>query len=56
VTAHLADEHLNSGDCDVYLCGPPLMVEAVRSFFTQKGVNPAHFFYEKFSATEAVAA
>ena len=22
VTAHLADEHLNAGDCDVYLCGP----------------------------------
>ena len=56
VTAHLADEHLNAGDCDVYLCGPPLMVEAVRVFFTEKGVNPLRFFYEKFSATEAVTA
>ena len=56
VTAHLADEHLNAGDCDVYLCGPPPMVEAVRIFFTGKGVKPSHFFYEKFSATEAVTA
>ena len=56
VTAHLADEHLNAGDCDVYLCGPPPMVEAVRVFFTEKGLNPLRFFYEKFSATEAVTA
>jgi len=56
VTAHLADEHLNAGDCDVYLCGPPPMVEAVRIFFTERGVNPLRFFYEKFSATEGVAA
>jgi benzoate/toluate 1,2-dioxygenase reductase subunit len=56
VTAHLADEHLNAGVCDVYLCGPPPMVEAVRIFFTKKGVKPSHFFYEKFSATEAVTA
>jgi benzoate/toluate 1,2-dioxygenase reductase subunit len=32
------------------------MVEAVRAFFTEKRVTPSHFFYEKFSATEAVAA
>jgi len=56
VTAHLADEHLNAGDCDVYLCGPPPMVEAVRGFFAKKKVNPLRFFYEKFSATEAVPA
>ena len=56
VTAHLEDEHLNAGDCDVYLCGPPPMVEAVRRFFADKGVQPAHFHYEKFAASEPVAA
>jgi benzoate/toluate 1,2-dioxygenase reductase subunit len=56
VTAHLRDEHLNAGDCDVYLCGPPPMVEAVRQFFTEKGVKPAHFHYEKFAASEPVPA
>lgn len=48
VTHHLADEHLRAGDCDVYLCGPPPMVEAVRLFLGEKGVTPANLFYEKF--------
>jgi benzoate/toluate 1,2-dioxygenase reductase subunit len=53
VTEHLVDHHLNAGDCDVYLCGPPPMVEAVRKFFQERGVNPAHFHYEKFAPSEA---
>jgi benzoate/toluate 1,2-dioxygenase reductase subunit len=53
VTEHLADQHLNAGDCDVYLCGPPPMVEAVRRFFQERGVCPAHFHYEKFAPSEA---
>jgi benzoate/toluate 1,2-dioxygenase reductase subunit len=56
VTEHLKDEHLNAGDCDVYLCGPPPMVEAVRKFFSEKGVSPAHFHYEKFASSEPVPA
>jgi benzoate/toluate 1,2-dioxygenase reductase subunit len=56
VTAHLADEHLNNGDCDVYLCGPPPMVEAVRVFFRDKGITPASFHYEKFAASEVAPA
>lgn len=53
VTEHLADEHLNAGDCDIYLCGPPPMVEAVRTFLKDKGVEPRHFHYEKFNPSEA---
>ncbi len=30
-------------DCDVYLRGPPPMVEAVRAFFVEKRVSPSHF-------------
>jgi benzoate/toluate 1,2-dioxygenase reductase subunit len=56
VTHHLADEHLNAGDCDVYLCGPPPMVEAVRIFLRDKGVTPVHFYYEKFAASEPAQA
>ena len=52
VTHHLPDELLNSGDVDIYLCGPPPMVDAVRSFLEAKGVKPANFYYEKFSASE----
>ena len=52
VTHHLPDERLNGGDVDIYLCGPPPMVDAVRSFLDGKGVKPANFYYEKFSASE----
>ncbi|MFB8267596.1 benzoate 1,2-dioxygenase electron transfer component BenC [Streptomyces sp. NPDC055955] len=40
---------LNDGDCDVYLCGPPPMVEAVRTHLHGLGVTPASFHYEKFA-------
>lgn len=53
VTAYLAPEHLHGGDVDVYLCGPPPMVDAVRSGL---GVTPASFYYEKFSPAGAVTA
>ncbi|MGA1799018.1 benzoate 1,2-dioxygenase electron transfer component BenC [Sphingomonas sp. 4RDLI-65] len=56
VTQHLTDAHLNAGDCDIYLCGPPPMVEAVRTFLRDKGVAPKHFHYEKFAPSETVAA
>ncbi|MFL1557286.1 benzoate 1,2-dioxygenase electron transfer component BenC [Pseudomonas sp. O64] len=50
VTQHMAPEALNGGDVDVYLCGPPPMVDAVRQHFKQQGVSPASFHYEKFTA------
>lgn len=56
VTDHLGDEDLHGGDCDIYLCGPPVMVESVRRFLHDKALVPARFLYEKFVATEAVPA
>lgn len=49
VTHHIADEHLNGGDVDVYLCGPPPMVDAVQAAFAERGVKPARLFFEKFN-------
>ena len=49
VTHLIEDEHLAGGDVAVYLCGPPPMVDAVRTFFDDKGIEPAGFFYEKFA-------
>ncbi|VVM41907.1 Benzoate 1,2-dioxygenase electron transfer component [Pseudomonas fluorescens] len=49
VTQHMASEVLNDGDVDVYLCGPPPMVDAVRQHFKTHGVSPASFHYEKFT-------
>lgn len=56
VTDHVTARDVNDGDCDVYLCGPPPMVEAVRAHFGNLGVAPAHFHFEKFNPTEDKAA
>ncbi|MBB5458036.1 benzoate 1,2-dioxygenase electron transfer component BenC [Paraburkholderia sp. Cpub6] len=51
VTAHVDSEWLNDGDVDVYLCGPVAMVEAVQGWLRDSSVEPANFYYEKFSAS-----
>ncbi|HEV3431547.1 MAG TPA: benzoate 1,2-dioxygenase electron transfer component BenC [Paraburkholderia sp.] len=49
VTQHIPADALNDGDVDVYLCGPPPMVDAVRKHFDDNGVKPNSFHYEKFT-------
>ncbi|WP_219061818.1 benzoate 1,2-dioxygenase electron transfer component BenC [Pseudomonas sp. UMAB-08] len=53
VTQHIAPTHLNGGDVDIYLCGPPPMVEAVSQYIREQGIEPANFYYEKFAASAA---
>jgi benzoate/toluate 1,2-dioxygenase reductase subunit len=56
VTNHLSGEDLHDGNVDVYVCGPPPMVEGVRKWMSGVGVTPRSFHFEKFSsANEAVA-
>lgn len=55
VTDHVSAQDLHGGEVDVYLCGPPPMVEAVRAHFKSLGVEPAAFHFEKFTPTEAAA-
>ncbi|MBA1202613.1 ring-hydroxylating dioxygenase ferredoxin reductase family protein [Pseudomonas capeferrum] len=50
VTQHIEAGHLNEGDVDVYLCGPPPMVEAVSLHLREQGITPANFYFEKFAA------
>lgn len=54
VTHHIIASQLNGGDADVYLCGPPPMVDAVRSFLASEGLTPCNFYYEKFASTGLV--
>ncbi|GGF73705.1 NADH oxidase [Paracoccus acridae] len=49
VTQHMPEDMLAAGEVDVYLCGPPPMVDAVRHYLDEKGVRPASFHYEKFT-------
>ena len=53
---HVEASHLNDGDVDVYLCGPPAMVDAVRAWLSEQSVTPANFYCEKFSPSGLIAA
>src|SRR5699024_1312467 len=55
VTGLIGPEHLHDGAADIYLCGPPPMVEAVRTHLDEEGLEVTHFYYEKFTPA-AVAA
>jgi benzoate/toluate 1,2-dioxygenase reductase subunit len=55
VTDHLEAGQLNAGQIDVYLCGPPPMVDAVRGWLAAEGVTPASFHTEKFAVSGAAA-
>lgn len=48
VTQHMPEAML-AGAVDIYLCGPPPMVDAVRHYLDETGVSPASFHYEKFT-------
>jgi benzoate/toluate 1,2-dioxygenase reductase component len=55
VTDHFEPQHLNDGDVDVYLCGPPPMVEGVRKHLVTEGITPVNFYYEKFALAAPAA-
>lgn len=48
VTDHLEPAHYHGGDVDIYLCGPPEMVEVARAHVADSGIEVAGFHYEKF--------
>jgi benzoate/toluate 1,2-dioxygenase reductase component len=49
VTSLIRPTHLYDGDVAIYLCGPPPMVEAVRRYVADAGIEPTGFYYEKFA-------
>ncbi|MDQ8704993.1 benzoate 1,2-dioxygenase electron transfer component BenC [Streptomyces sp. LHD-70] len=55
VTGLIDEKTLHDGDADVYLCGPPAMVEAVRGHIASLGITPAGFHYEKFAVAAGAA-
>jgi len=48
VTDHVSAGVLNNGNVDVYLCGPPEMVESGRQHVVKLGLSPANIHFEKF--------
>ncbi len=58
VTDHMQDAPINNGDVDIYLCGPPPMVDAVMGYLDKEEIKPNSFHYERFTPSvtkEAVA-
>ena len=47
---HLAaDKSLDPGVArQAFLCGPPLMIEAVTAVLEEKGIHPDDIFYDEF--------
>ncbi|WGY03035.1 benzoate 1,2-dioxygenase electron transfer component BenC [Nocardioides sp. QY071] len=56
VMSLIRPEHLYDGDVAIYLCGPPPMVEAVRTHVADAGIEPTGFYYEKFALAVPEAA
>jgi benzoate/toluate 1,2-dioxygenase reductase component len=57
VTDHFGADALNGGNADVYVCGPPDMVESGRQHLAGLGLSRANVHFEKFvSANEAAPA
>lgn len=48
VTDHMPTGLLSS-ETDIYLCGPPPMVDAVRTWLNTHAITPNSFHYEKFT-------
>ncbi len=49
VTDHIEAGQLHAGEIDLYLCGPPPMVDAVRGWLAARDVTPRSFHTEKFA-------
>jgi benzoate/toluate 1,2-dioxygenase reductase subunit len=54
VTDHFSASVLNNGNVDVYLCGPPEMVESGRHHVANFGLLPANVHFEKFAPASEV--
>lgn len=51
VTDLFEDAHFNGGEVDLYLCGPPPMVDAVKGWLDEREMSSCKIHYEKFSAS-----
>jgi propane monooxygenase reductase subunit len=48
----LASEYLVSGEMDdfeVYMCGPPPMIDAATELLTDRGLDESRIHYDKFT-------
>ena len=53
VTQWINKEHLGAQTYDIYVCGPPAMVDAVKSAIEKEGISQNHFYVEKFTPSSS---
>jgi anthranilate 1,2-dioxygenase reductase component len=53
ITQHFDRKFFESHEFDMYVCGPPPMVEAIKIWFAEQGIQNPHLYYEKFGASNA---
>lgn len=51
ITDVVARNEGDLGEVDVYLCGPPPMVDAAMPLMEEKGAEEAHIYYDKFTTS-----
>lgn len=49
ITEHLDSSELRGTPVDMYVCGPPPMVESVKSWLQTQALDSVHLYYEKFT-------
>lgn len=49
VTQWINKENLGESEYDMYICGPPAMVDAVKNEISQEQIAHTHFYEEKFT-------
>ncbi|CAD5109841.1 anthranilate 1,2-dioxygenase electron transfer component AntC [Zestomonas carbonaria] len=53
VTEHFDAAALREAPFDMYLCGPPPMVESVRVWLQEQALDHAHLYFEKFTESNS---
>ena len=53
VIEHMDAEALRAQAFDMYLCGPPPMVDSVKHWLEENGLDNGHLYYEKFTQSNS---
>lgn len=49
ITEHLDSSELRDSDSDLYVCGPPPMVDSIRIWLQEQQLNRVQLYYERFT-------
>ncbi|CRL48972.1 anthranilate 1,2-dioxygenase electron transfer component AntC [Pseudomonas sp. URMO17WK12:I11] len=49
IAEHFNSDELRDGEVDMYVCGPPPMVESIKTWLQAQTLDNVHLYYEKFT-------